>query len=61
MHLRANLKYVLWLGDLKASLKNAAAKSIHNTSSIYYKMFSGRSDNWKIGWKNIADCPMIPV
>ena len=34
VHLRAKLKHVLWLGDLKASLKNAAAKSFHKTSSI---------------------------
>ena len=33
MHPIAKLKHVLWLGDLKAPLKNAAVKSIHNTSS----------------------------
>ena len=33
VHLRAKLKHVLWLGDLKASLKNAAEKSFHKTSS----------------------------
>ena len=33
MHPRAKLKHVLWLGDLKASLKNAAEKSFHQTTS----------------------------
>ena len=32
-HPRAKLKLVLRLGDLKASLKNSTAKSIHKTSS----------------------------
>ena len=31
---RAKPKHVLWLGDLKASLKNSIEKFIHKTSSI---------------------------
>ena len=32
-HLRAKLKHVLWLGDLKASLRNSIEKFIYKTSS----------------------------
>ena len=32
-HLRAKLKHVLWLGDLKASLSNSIEKFIYKTSS----------------------------
>ena len=38
VHLRAKLKHVLWLEDLKASLKNAAEKSFHKTSSNIYAL-----------------------
>ena len=53
MHLRAKLIRVLWLGDLKAALKNAAAKSIHNTSSS-----TVHSDgNPKKFWRSLAVWP----
>ena len=34
-HFRAKLKYVLWLGDLKASLSCSSKKLIHITPCIF--------------------------
>ena len=42
---RAKLKHVLWLGDLKASLKNSIAIFIHNTSSKNQHRLNNMSKN----------------
>ena len=54
MHPRAKIIHVLWLGDLKDSLKNVAAKSIHNKPSNVGRVLS--SFFWK---KKIKFCSQI--
>ena len=53
VHLRAKLKHVLWLGDLKASLKNAAEKSFHKTSSTMHCF-------WKNAFSVIISSDRLP-